>query len=148
MILAHRFWSKVGPAPSSCCWKWTACKNKDGYGAFRLKYKLVLAHRVAYTLTKGEIPDGLIVRHTCDNPACCNPDHLILGTQADNMADRGERKRQSKGEQHYASKLTATQAMEIYNSPLKQDDIAKLYNITQTTISKIKHKQTWKHIHN
>jgi hypothetical protein len=141
MTLAQRFWSKVDPAPSECCWEWTAYKLRDGYGRFRVNKRMVLAHRVAYTLTKGEIPDGLIVRHTCDNPACCNPDHLILGTQADNMVDKVERKR-------CYSKLTATQAMEVYNSPLKQDDVAKLYNIDQTTVSLIKLKNRWKHIHN
>ena len=147
MTLAQRFWSKVDSAPSECCWEWTAGKDKDGYGRFRLNKQLSLAHRLAYTLTKGEIPNGLIMRHTCDNPACCNPGHLILGTHADNMADKVQRNRQAKGEKHYASKLTATQVIEVYNSSLKQDEIAKLYNIDQTTVSKIKLKKKWKHIH-
>jgi len=147
MTLAQRFWSKVDPAPSQCCWEWTACKYLDGYGKFRLNNQMASAHRVAYTLAKGEIPDGLFVRHTCDNPACCNPDHLILGTHADNMTDRQERNRQTKGEQHGRSKLTAKQAMEIYNSPLTQNEIAKLYNIGETIVSYIKSKKRWKHIH-
>ena len=147
MILAQRFWSKVDPAPSSCCWEWTACKYSDGYGRFVLNYRDLGAHRVAYTLAKGEIPEGLLVRHTCDNPACCNPDHLILGTHADNMADRQERNRQVKGEDNSFSKLTSKQVMEIYNLPLLQNEIAKLYNIDQATVSRIKHKKIWKHIH-
>jgi hypothetical protein len=149
MTLAQRFWSKVDPAPSSCCWEWTANTDPDGYGRFKLNTKQLGAHRVAYTLTKGEIPDGLMVRHTCDNPACCNPDHLILGTHADNMTDMAERNRCNppKGEQHYNSKLTVKQVMEIYNSPLPQNEIAELYNISKTIVSRIKHKKRWKHIH-
>ena len=151
MTLAQRFWSKVDPAPSECCWEWTACKSSDGYGQFKLHTKMLKAHRVAYTLAKDEIPDGLIVRHTCDNPACCNPDHLILGTHADNTADMYKRKRnrnrQAKGEDNSNSKLTAKQVMEIYNSPLLQNEIAKLYNINRSLVSRIKHKKLWKHIH-
>ena len=146
----NRFWSKVDPAPIQCCWEWRACKTPDGYGRFHLNNQILYAHRVAYQLAKSEIPEGLIVRHTCDNPACCNPDHLILGTQVDNMADKINRQRCNppKGEQHYNSKLTAEQAIEVYNSPLTQDEIAKLYNIDQSIVSRIKHKDTWKHIHN
>ena len=149
MTLAHRFWSKVDPAPGQCCWEWTACKTTRGYGFFKLNYRNVHAHRVAYTLTKGEIPDGLVVRHTCDNRLCCNPDHLILGTQADNIADMHKRKRnnQPQGEQNGRCKLTAKQAMEIYKSPLPQNEIAELHNITQRNVSSIKSKKTWKHIH-
>ena len=147
MTLAQRFWSKVDPAPSECCWEWTAGKDRTGYGRFKLNTKMLSAHRIAYILAKGEIPAGLVVRHTCDNPACCNPDHLILGTHTDNMADMLERKRQAKGEQHGKCKLTVKQAMEIYNLPLKQDEVAKLYNIDQSIVSKIKHKKIWKHLH-
>jgi predicted XRE-type DNA-binding protein len=148
MTLSQRFWSKVTLAPKECCWEWTGCKLNNGYGQFRLNNRRLPAHRVSYTLTKGEIPEGLMVRHTCDNRLCCNPDHLILGTHADNMADMTERKRQAKGEDNGKSKLTDKQVMEIYNSPLKQVEIAKLYNITQTAVSKIKCKKIWKHIHN
>jgi hypothetical protein len=147
MTFAHRFWSKVNPAPSECCWEWTACTYLDGYGQFRLNNQLSPAHRVAYTLTKGEIPDGLMVRHTCDNRLCSNPSHLILGTHANNMKDRQERKRQAKGQYNGNSKLTDKQAMEIYNSPLSQHKLAKLYNICTSNISLIKHKKIWKHIH-
>jgi hypothetical protein len=147
MTLAQRFWSKVDPAPSSCCWEWTVSKSPNGYGQFRLHKQMVGAHRIAYTLAKGEIPKDLIVRHTCDNPVCCNPGHLILGTQADNMADKVKRNRQLKGEQHNLARLTAKQAMEIYNSPLLQHEIAKLYNIHHAHVSSIKLKKRWKHIH-
>tara|TARA_R110001606_G_scaffold115974_2_gene244548 strand:- start:697 stop:1032 length:336 start_codon:yes stop_codon:yes gene_type:complete len=110
---------------------------------------MLRAHRFAYALSKGEIPDGFVVRHTCDNPACCNPDHLILGTQADNIADMYKRKRnrKAKGEDNSNSKLTAKQAMEIYSSPLPPKQLAKCYSITETAVSKIKLKKRWKHLH-
>lgn len=80
-----RFWAKV--AKGDGCWEWTASRNSLGYGNIRVERKRFVAHRVAWALTYGPIPDGLFVCHHCDNPPCCRPDHLFLGTHADNMAD-------------------------------------------------------------
>ena len=82
----HRFWSKVHV--TNGCWLWTRCRRKDGYGKLGLFGEIVYAHRVAWLLTNGPIPKGLCVLHHCDNPPCCNPDHLFLGTRADNATDR------------------------------------------------------------
>jgi uncharacterized protein (DUF433 family) len=87
------FWSRVEKGGVDDCWPWAARRGPQGYGAFRIDGKDRRAHRVAYQLSRGPIPDGLLVRHTCDNPPCCNPNHLLLGTHADNVADRRERKR-------------------------------------------------------
>lgn len=81
------------PADPGACWEWSGAKDRDGYGILKVDGKLPRAHRVAYELAKGEVPAGQVVRHTCDNRACCNPSHLILGTIADNNRDRTERKR-------------------------------------------------------
>lgn len=86
-----RFWSKTQYSPG--CWEWTANALKSGYGRFKLDGKQMYAHRVAYELMVGLIPPGVKVRHKCDNPPCVNPDHLELGTHADNMRDRDERGR-------------------------------------------------------
>lgn len=83
--LAERFWSKVDRTGSGC-WEWTASRGGGGYGEFR-HGPMWKAHRMAWTLTHGPIPPGKIIRHACDNPPCCRPSHLLIGTQLDNKAD-------------------------------------------------------------
>ncbi len=85
------FWSKV--SKTSDCWLWMGSKRKSGYGHFRYMGRLQSAHRVAWQLAFGPIPAGMNVLHRCDNPSCVRPDHLFLGTQADNMADKMAKKR-------------------------------------------------------
>jgi hypothetical protein len=80
------------------CWEWTegsfpARGGQLGYGAFNVGNRPVQAHRFAYEMFKGEIPDDLVVMHSCDNPPCVNPAHLVLGTQSDNCRDRDDKKR-------------------------------------------------------
>jgi len=83
--LAERLWSKV--TKTETCWTWTGARNRKGYGEIGAKGRVQKAHRIAWELTYGPIPEGLDVLHHCDNPPCCRPDHLFLGTDADNMAD-------------------------------------------------------------
>jgi HNH endonuclease len=86
--LAERFWAQVLPEPNSGCWVWTGATHRGGYGAFsRRRSVSVSAHRMAWVLHHGAIPDGLDVLHRCDVPACVNPAHLWLGTHDDNMRD-------------------------------------------------------------
>lgn len=80
-----RFWSKVQKTDD--CWLWRATRFPKGYGQIKIKGRRRLAHRVAWELTNGPIPDGLQVCHHCDNPPCVRPDHLFLGTQSDNIQD-------------------------------------------------------------
>lgn len=90
MTEQERFWSKVNRKDGGC-WEWAAGRFSYGYGAFKRRvdgaWKQQKAHRLAYEWLVGPIPDGLIVCHACDNPPCCNPDHLFLGTQLDNQRD-------------------------------------------------------------
>lgn len=107
LSLVERFWSKVdrsgGPDD---CWLWMAGKFHGGYGAFGTsRSRNTRAHRFSWALTHGPIPDGLLVLHKCDTPACVNPTHLFLGTDSDNMADRDGKGRQSRGVTHGAVML-------------------------------------------
>lgn len=93
---AQRFWSHVDR--SGNCWTWTASRNPDGYGRVYMHGKHgQLAHRIAWELTNGEIPDGLFVCHHCDNPSCVRPDHLFIGTCDDNHKDKARKGRSRNG---------------------------------------------------
>lgn len=145
---ASRFWKKV--EKTETCWIWTARKN-GGYGHFGLDHKLVRAHRFAWTLEHGDIPEGLSVLHSCDNPSCVRPSHLFLGTQQDNVDDciKKGRKRVPRGESHHLAKLTAKQVHEIrerVSGGALQQDIAKVYGVTEMCISRIVRRKSWKHI--
>lgn len=90
----ERFWGRVNTGISNIfyqgerCWEWSAGKEGDGYGAFCVEGKQYKAHRIAWTITNGEIPEGLSVLHHCDNPSCVHPHHLFIGTQRENMRDK------------------------------------------------------------
>lgn len=111
------------------------CRNKAGYGYSHG----MLAHRWAYIQANGEIPSGMCVRHTCDNPSCINPEHLILGTHSDNMKDKVERNRQSRlfGKSNGNCKLTSEQIEEIRQSEDKQIRLAERYGVSKSLIGAI-----------
>src|SRR4029077_19707477 len=97
MMLDDRFWTKVRRGNDGECWEWTAYKSPKGYGRFQVGGIVGprFAHRLSYEAHIGRIPEGLFVLHRCDNPACVNPDHLWLGSKADNnrdMTDKGRRR--------------------------------------------------------
>jgi hypothetical protein len=93
------FWRKVKIGSDDECWPWTQSKTWFGHGRVWFRDKAWVAHRVAWVRSVGEIPDGLLVLHSCDNPPCCNPAHLFLGTNADNTHDM-----QAKGREHWSKR--------------------------------------------
>lgn len=128
------------------------CKDKDGYVRIRRNGKHDRLHRIIYEMHYGEIPKGLLIRHKCDNPNCCNIEHLEIGNHKDNAKDMVERGRSNKGKPNFnsrgtlnkQSKLTEQQVKEIYLSTLSLRDLGKLYGVSDTNISYIKHKKQWK----
>ena len=148
---AARFWSKVRVGDPEQCWEWQGAlrKAEDGYGSFWLNGRSENAHRVAWVWHNGPILDGLLVLHHCDNPPCCNPAHLWLGTDLDNMRDRNRKGRAnfSQGSCHGHAKLTEAQIHEIRGlTGLSQEAIARQYGVTQGSISEILARKRWRHV--
>lgn len=140
--LEERFETKVKFAVNKC-WVWQASFNQSGYGIIGYSGN-TLAHRVAYTLYIGPIPEGLCVLHTCDNRLCVNPAHLFLGTNADNVSDRVQKGRtaSTKGKQNGWSKLSDTDILEIQElideGLLTLAEIGERYGVVKSTVFRIK----------
>lgn len=149
--LEKRFWNKVDTSGGSdACWNWIAFRNSDGYGIIGTGGKSnQAAHRVSYLLNVGTIPDGYRVLHRCDNPSCCNPSHLFLGTQADNVADMVQKKRNvaHKGEKAPRAKLSFNQVQEIkakYSGKRGEKlALSREYGVCIQTICNILNETTW-----
>ncbi len=141
-----RFWSKVAIGEPHECWEWTAGKDANSYGRILVRSHNLHAHRVAWRLTFGAIPDGLCVCHHCDNPDCCNPYHLFLGSMADNMADRDAKGRQARGSRNGNSKFTEEDIPAIrtlLKDGATQADIARMYGVGTPAISDISTGRRW-----
>lgn len=144
--LRHRFEEKYTPEPMSGCWLWEAYCDKDGYGRFGIGGAAYRAHRVSWELHNGRIPDGMLVLHKCDVPECVNPDHLFLGSSADNISDMIAKGRAALGEAlatYGNSKLNEDQVKQIFVAAGKHGDIGKKYNISRSQVWSIKNKRSW-----
>jgi hypothetical protein len=144
---ADRFWMKVNKQAPNGCWEWTGARagKEQRYAQTRHDGKHVLVHR----LVMGE-PDGLVLHH-CDNPICVNPDHLYVGTYADNVRDMMERGRNVPpvGEKNGQAKITeeiAAQIVAMYKNGMKPAKIAKMLGLGYYTVQNITRGRTWKHL--
>lgn len=151
------FWSKVAVTNDNHeCWEWNGAKKTKGYGNVRINKKYLTSRRVAFILANGPIISNYIVCHTCDNPSCCNPNHLMLGTIKGNTSDmlmKGRQKKKiyaARGENNGNSKLSSMQVIEIRNAYerklLNQYELAAKYKVSQLAISSIIRRKTWSHI--
>lgn len=167
--MLERFEEKYIPEPNSGCWLWFGAflSEKNPYGFISDEDGvLTRAHRIAWRLFRYDIPDGKFVLHRCDMPCCVNPDHLFIGTQADNVADcirkgraryyrTGKNNRLPlesrvvgvrKGSDHRFARLTESSVIEIRASPEHSRVVAACYGVSLSTIADIRARKTWKHI--
>lgn len=151
------FWSKVDVGTTTKeCWPWIGALASNGYGNVRVNKKYLKAHRVAFELANGEIPEGYLVCHTCDNRKCCNPSHLMLGTTKSNAADmlikgRGKKPESAaRGVVNGMSKLTDSDVLDIRerysNEEVTQYELASEYGVSQPAIGSIVLNKTWRHL--
>jgi hypothetical protein len=147
----ERFWALVSRGPDEDCWIWQGTLMGKGYGKFYTAEKRHTgAHRISYLLHHGEIPDGMLVRHTCDNPPCVNPGHLLLGTVRDNSADARDRGRLSggslKGTAHPRCLLTEDSVQDIRSGRFTTKEFAELYGVSVSTVQGIRRGRSWTHL--
>lgn len=145
----ERFWARVDK--SGDCWLWTGTNKGAGYGQFCTGGCRKLAHRVAWELSFGVIPAGMAVCHHCDNPQCVNPNHLFLGTWAENNHDRHQKGRSggAKGERHGKARLTDQAVKEIrhlHSQGLGYRAIARRYSMSRSAIAHIVRGRSWAHV--
>jgi len=145
MEIAERFWSKV--EKSQGCWVWKGAKQSKGYGCYVLKGRSMTAHRAAWILTHGEIPEGMLVCHKCDNRLCVNPDHLFLGTNADNMRD-AVAKRRAGGTHNHTAKINWNIAdlIRSLSYSMKVKEIAGLFGLSRSLVLDVINGRTWKQV--
>ena len=160
MFDVSRFWKRVAIKEPAECWEWTGARGlnyhkEKSYGHVNYNGKTTKSHRIAWMIYNGPIPDGMFILHKCDNPPCCNPAHLFLGTAKDNMQDclaKNRVKRTGKrcGEGCPFSKLTSEDVIEIrkaYDSKCETTTtLAARYGMDPSSIGDIVSGYTWKHV--
>lgn len=145
--LEERFWSKVERRDPQDCWLWMGC-ILGGYGRFENGSRNVLAHRMAWKLINGLVPEGLCVLHKCDDRRCVNPTHLFLGTKADNNADMVRKGRQARGEAMGSAKLTwdaVRRIREMHASgQYEMRNLVELFGVHRSGIYRLLNGERWR----
>lgn len=149
-IAEARFWAKVDKRGPDECWNWQASRRVGGYGQFSFMKKPILSHRVAYMLANGSIPSGsdyhgVVIRHKCDNPSCCNPAHLEAGSQKDNVHDMIKRGRRvdgtRNGEHHPNALLSNEDRAAIVADSRGHSEVGRAYGVSPQVVFYI--RKTW-----
>lgn len=140
LYIIARFWAKVAVGRPTQCWPWRGGAGDGGYGRFKISGKLVLAHHIAWELANGPLPDsdgyhGSVIRHSCDNPPCCNWRHLRNGTQLENVQDMVAKGRHGVAP---SRKLTSEQIAAIFGDPRSKRVIAAEYGLAHSFVGAIK----------
>jgi len=151
----QRFWQRVSISSPDACWDWNGPRQPHGYGLFHIAsmQRNVGTHRISYVIAHGDIPNGMCVCHSCDNPSCVNPAHLWVGTQAQNVVDRKLKGRNgaSRGESSPKAILTEVDVIEIRRRAAAgrwgiQAQLAREYGVDPMTIRDIVVGRNWKHV--
>lgn len=133
------------PEPNSGCWLWEG-SGIFGYGRVKFRERVVMATHLALRSRGILVPYGMQACHRCDNPPCVNPDHLFLGTNAENAADSVRKGRRARGERNWAAKFTESDVIEILKDKRSNSAIARLHGVDPSTIQAIKTRRTWRHV--
>lgn len=148
-LMRSRLYDKTLMSDEESCWPWLGARNSRGYGSLRIGDAIHSAHRVSYIVHKEPIPEGMHVIHACDQPSCVNPNHLSLGTHADNMDDRQKKGRTARGSNNGKSKLTESdvRAIKIMLAEGRLHTyIAERFPITRRAVGYIASGDTWAHV--
>lgn len=145
-MIKHRLSKYSMPEPNTGCILWCGAAKENGYGVLNVEGATKYAHRLAWEQVNGPIPQGQSVCHKCDVTYCINPDHMFLGTQAENMADKVAKGRQHRGERVPHAKFTAADIRAIRASDETHVALARKYGVAFQTIAKIRSGATWAHV--
>jgi hypothetical protein len=159
-VVATPFWERVDrEAGPDSCWPWMGSRAPEGYGRLRYNRHPSIAHRIAYELTRGPIAAGMLVCHHCDNPPCCNPAHLFVGTHLDNSLDKVAKGRARggprpiqfapRGERHGCARLISDQVLEVrrrHAAGESQSSLAREFGVHLSTVHLIVHRKKWRHL--
>lgn len=140
------FWSRADVGAEDSCWNWQGAKTNRGYGVYApMPGVLLRSHRVAYGLHHGGVDDEMFVCHKCDNPSCCNPSHLFLGTPKENSDDMIQKGRKAVllGEDNPMSKLSRGSVRQMFQDPRTNKEIASEYGISPSLVSMIRRRKLW-----